>query len=363
MSVIQTVTKGQPIRASWANSIVHEMNNTRGLYLGGKYCYSHYNTPSKADNTAAWQITYTNGKYSLNAGQIYINGNLVTNGHTESTVTVGEGEEAQTMYVNSYNMYSSCRNWYDKCNYTPMDATDLPIWFITLIVPKATITKDNISQVIANLVVTNDEKQVPTAEGIDDNQEFIVIQLNKVDGTNIIQLISGTIHLYEPIPSLVAGDGIKITEIEDNVLEISSNPEVIANVDVDVRAGNNVKVVKSTDNTTRVFTVHSETVSIIEGDGISIESSYYPSTNTTTYKINCTYSPIQYDFDTDWFIIENGVITFNTDKLIELAEEIAANTTVDVQVTGIVDEVKSGRVQVNTTGITNGSAETNVSVV
>lgn len=362
MSVIQTVTVGQPIRASWANSIVNEVNNKVGLSCKGKYTYSHYNTPSKAMNDAAWQISYSCGTYSLNAGQIYINGHLVTNGHTESTVTTGEGEEAQTHYVNSYNMYSSCTNWYENCNYTPTDATDLPIWFITITSPKATITKDNISEVVAKLVVTNDEQQVPQPEGVDDNKEFTVIQVNTIDGFNLIQLVSGTIYLNEAMPSLVAGDGIKIVEV-DEALIISSNPEVIANVDVDVRAGDNVKVVKSVDNTTRVFTVHANvpTVSLLAGDGIQVDASQHG--NVTAYTISNTYSTIPYDFDEEWFIVTNGVVTFNTEKLVQLAEEIAANTTVNVNVTGIVDEVKTGSVQVNTTGINNGTATTNVRIV
>jgi hypothetical protein len=112
MSVIQQVSKGQPIRATWANSIVNELNNQSGIVAKGKTSNPYYNTPSKAQNHAAWQVSCTGGVYSLNAGQIYINGYLVTNEHKESTVTTGEGEEAVTSYVNSYNMYSSCNNWY-----------------------------------------------------------------------------------------------------------------------------------------------------------------------------------------------------------------------------------------------------------
>ena len=352
MSVIQPVTKGQPIRATWANSLVHEVNTKQGLLLGGRYTYSHYNMPSSLNNDSAWQIRYNCGKYSLNAGQIYINGHLVTNGHKENTVNVGEGDAAQTMYVNSYNMYSSCKNWYEKCNYTPTDSTDVPVWFITLIVPKETITKDNITQVVANLVVTNDEKQVPQAEGIDDNQEFIVIQLNKVEDNHVIQLISGTIHLYEPIPSLVAGDGIKIIEVEDNILEISCSPSVIADVDIDIIGGQNVNVQQTINGTTREFTIsatdNNTIISIVAGDGITVAE------KDNTYTISCIDSVIHYDFDQQWFIVTDGVVTLNEQKINQVAQEIANNAMVNVNVTGIVDQVVSGRVQVNTTGLSDG---------
>lgn len=371
MSVVKSVTSGQPITAAWANSLVHEVNTRQGLLLLGKTVHPNYVTPSKANNDPAFQIRYCTGRYSLNAGQIYINGHLVTNGHKESTTTTGEGSSATTSYVNSYNMYSSCKNWHEVCNYTPSSGTDLPIWFITISSPKAIITKDNISEVVAELVVTTDETKIPQQREEDaETKKFTVIQLNKKDGTNLVQLVSGTLYLTDTIPSLVAGDGIKIEEEDNNVLVISANPSVIAQVDVDVREGENVTVVKSVENNTRVFTVHAnveipptppqKTISIVAGDGIQVDAK--EDGDQTTYTISCS-SPIQYDFDEEWFIVTDGVVTFNTQKLVQLAEEIAANTTVDVNVTGIVDEVKTGRVQVNTTGINNGEATTNVRIV
>ena len=350
MSILKTVTKGEPITATWANSIIHEVNNKSGNYAKGRYTYTHYNTPSKAQSSEAWKITYNNGTYSLNAGQVYINGLLVTNTHTQPTIITGD----KTVWVNSFNQYSSCSNWYEKCNYQATDATDLPIFWLLIVTPTERITQDNIQQVVASIEVTKDEKQVPKLD-IDNGKELTVIQLNKVEENNLIQLVSGSIYLNEAVPSLVAGDGITINPLPHNVLEIASTG---GSSDIVVEAGESVDVTANS-GPPKTYTVHAQSVSIIAGDGINVTSSQHG--RVTAYTIGA--SVILPDFDSNWFIVQNNVVTFNEEKLLQLVEEIANNATVEINVTGIVDEVKTGRVQVNTTGINNGEATTNVSIV
>jgi hypothetical protein len=361
--IVQTVSSGQPITATWANSLVGVVNTPSITCLTSHPNYRKCNRGIRdAQNDASFHVRLAYGVYTLNTGQIYMNGLLVQ-------PQKKEGEEQGTS-ENSYNMFSSISGWTE--NYYHVIATEgkTPYWYITIEAPTH-VTKANISEVKATLI-KNTTEEAPTApENLEEGKTWLCIQLNTFEEVGeednktylLKQLVSGTIYLNEAIPSIVAGDGIKITEIEDNVLEISSNPEVIANVDVDVRAGENVKVVKSVDNTTRVFTVHANvpTVSLLAGDGIQVDASQHG--DVTAYTISNTYSPIPYDFDEEWFIVSDGVVTFNTEKLVQLAEEIAANTTVNVNVTGIVDEVKTGSVQVNTTGITNGEATTNVRIV
>ena len=132
--------------------------------------------------------------------------------------------------------------------------------------------------------------------------------------------------------SIIGGDGVKISEIDQNTIKISFDVSPIIASDIEVRGGVDIYVEPHTEGTTRVFTVNA-------------------------------LSKINLDFDTNWFKINNGVVTFNEEKLIQLAEQIANNTTVNLQVTGIVDTVKNGSVQVYTTGLIDGVAETNVTIV
>ena len=80
MGVIKSVTSGEPIKASWANSIVHEVNTKQGLRMRGKASNSTSLRPVRVDNDPAWQIRYTCGKACINAGQVYINGMLIDGG-------------------------------------------------------------------------------------------------------------------------------------------------------------------------------------------------------------------------------------------------------------------------------------------
>lgn len=602
MAVVKTVTSGQPITAGWANSLVHEVNTQQGLRLSGKPSNSTSLRPVKAENTPAWQVSYGNGSYTINGGQLYLNG-LLVGGHYETLAS-------------SYNMVCSASNYEEAKTYTPSSNEDLPRFWLQ-VAYTTPITPDNINNATCKLIVTkNDEApSIPEDSTNPDNTTQKVyknIQLTTVKGTDVLQMVSGSIY-YNTTVSLVSGDGILIEEeattnsykvnlyisfIADDGIQITEGYEpkeeegdstnvdpnkpkphpmkvvrikatnadmsfigidgitvhdemikeddgsekrlitvehdiksfigkdnikvkeeyitsevkdpntgettsttkkciviqqdkptklsfigedgitvtqsdeevattddqgnattekvtvvtikgeevgkfsfigidgitvaqseedvtktddqgntttekmqvvtignsnsneyefvgkdgvevtteettttengkevkktkvtigasVIADVDVDVRGGTNVTVDKSTEGTTQVFTVNTtipeiEQVSIVAGDGIQVDAKQ--DGDVTTYTISCT-SPIQYDFDEEWFTVTEGVVTFNTQKLVQLAEEIAANTTVNVNVTGIVDEVATGSVQVNTTGINNGTATTNVGIV
>lgn len=365
--IVKTVSSGQPITAAWANSLVGVVNTPTINNLSSHPNFKKSNRGIRdIQSDAAFHVRFTYGVYTLNTGQIYMNGLLVQPQKKE-----GEEQEQGTS-ENSYNMYSSISGWTENYYHVSSGGSDCPVWYITIEAPTH-VTSDNISEVKATLIKKTTEEAPTAPENIEEGKTWLCIQLNTFEevgeGDNktkyLKQLVSGTIYLNEAMPSLVAGDGIKIEEVEE-ALVISSNPSVIANVDVDVRAGENVQVVKSVDNTTRVFTVHADlpsipTVSLVAGDGIQVDAKQ--DGDQTTYTISNTYSPILHDFDEAWFIVSDGVVTFNTEKLVQLAEEIAANTTVNVNVTGIVDEVKAGSVQVNTTGINNGTATTNVRIV
>lgn len=337
MAVIKTVTKGQPIKASWANSLVHEVNTKEGLRLKGTRTYSNFNLPSQAVNDTAWQIRRSVGCISLNAGQIYINGILIDSG------------------IRSFNQVSSANNWVDVCNFYPADETEFPVWFLTIKYPDK-ITTENLNSVECNLILNkySEALEAPTRpEQLEEGYKWQCIQLNTVDQSNVVQLVSGTIYLNDTIPSIVAGDGIKIEEPQEDVLVISCNPSVIANVDVDIRAGENVRVDKSTDNTTRVFTVHANlptipTVSIVAGDGIQVDASQHG--DVTAYTISNTYSPIIYDFDEQWFIVTDNKVTLNEEKLDTLVNEAINELGVEVTGEGLVESTFRGNLVANTQG-------------
>jgi hypothetical protein len=77
MSVIKTVSAGQPIKASWANSLVNEVNTKSGLKMKSRPVNTSINPPILPENMPAWHISSDDGIYSLNAGQVYINNILV----------------------------------------------------------------------------------------------------------------------------------------------------------------------------------------------------------------------------------------------------------------------------------------------
>ena len=114
--MINTVSKGEPIRATWANSIALELNHPNGLNLRSKHRAENYSRPMQYASEPAFQIrTTSNYDYTLNTGQIYIDGELV---------------EASENNQDSYNQVGSIDNWEDLSFYTPISEKDFPIWTI-----------------------------------------------------------------------------------------------------------------------------------------------------------------------------------------------------------------------------------------
>lgn len=138
------------------------------------------------------------------------------------------------------------------------------------------------------------------------------IKVNEVD-SSVFELSLDPSFIPQSGLSIIGGDGVKVTELDQNTIKISFDVSPIIASDIEVRGGVDILVEPHTEGSTRVFTVNA-------------------------------VSKINYDFDLNWFKINNGIVTFNEDKLIQLAEQIANNTAVNLQVTGIVDTVKNGSV-------------------
>ena len=131
----------------------------------------------------------------------------------------------------------------------------------------------------------------------------------------------------------IGKDGVEVTTEETTATvdgkevkktKVTIGASVIADVDVDVRGGENVTVDKTTEGTTQVFTVNTTTpeveqISIVAGDGITVTHS------SNTYTISATISGITYDFDPSWFTVTNNNVTINEAKLDEVAEGLAKN--------------------------------------
>ena len=373
MGVIKSVTSGEPIKASWANSIVHEVNTKQGLRMRGKASNSTSLRPVRVDNDPAWQIRYTCGKACINAGQVYINGMLIDGG------------------VASFNQVCSAKNWAETSVYIPKSADDLPFWFLTISCPKK-VTKENLKDVECLLVRGAKEDDVPKppeSQDGEEEKELIIIQINSVKDGTMVQRVSGSIYIEQSPISMIAGDGIKIEQTkegETDVYEVSLNVSFIGedgiNVieDTEETEDGAVKVVKITATsdktsiigedginvdysdgaytistklnvkpTDEVITVNQYTdadntivvelganipdvehkqVSIIAGDGIIVDSKEYD--DVITYTVSTTFSPIK--FDEEWFIIEeDGTVTLNEEKLEQ--EALAIAPTVSSQIT------------------------------
>ena len=375
MGVIKSVTSGEPIKASWANSIVHEVNTKQGLRMRGKASNSTSLRPVRVDNDPAWQIRYTCGKACINAGQVYINGMLIDGG------------------VSSFNQVCSAKNWAETSVYIPKSADDLPFWFLTISCPKQ-VTKENLKDVECLLVRGAKEDDVPKppeSQDGEEEKEFIIIQMNSVKDGTMVQRVSGSIYIEQSPISMIAGDGIKIEQTkegETDVYEVSLNVSFIGedgiNVieDTEETEDGAVKVVKitatsdktsiigedginvdysdgayiistklnvkptdevitvnqytDTDNTivvelgANIPDVEHKQVSIIAGDGIIVDSKEYD--DVITYTVSTTFSPI--NFDEEWFIIEeDGTVTINEEKLEEQATALAKSVSSEIQTT------------------------------
>lgn len=435
MAVVKTVTSGQPIKAGWANSLVNEINTKQGLKLGGRSASSTSLRPIRIDNDPAFQISKRNGVYSINAGQIYINGILI---ETETT---------------SFNQLSSMSDWTENSFHSPTDENDLPIWWLKVVYP-AQLTEDNKGEVVCNLIKTkNNSDSEPEQPEVNENQKAKLIKLNTVVNNQIKQLVSGSIYINDNLSnvaikgedgievtktndtydiklyiSIITKDGIEIsdelwkeeTENEDEkpirvftvgltpisfidddgiilhdnyytvpddqnpeqskrirVIKIANPPSdqyefegnVIVNSEqhtdhrgynynvhkisvttgdtptVEIKEGDNVEVTK-TNNT---FTIHADGISLIAGDGISIEP-IESAIHSTVYTISVTNSYITPDFDPEWFDVVNGQVTLKQSALNTVIDEAVNEISVEVNGSGLIESTFRGNLTANTSG-------------
>lgn len=333
--VIKNVSRGEPITALWANSLVNEVNLNQGIRLRGRNVNESSGSRIQMASEPAFQIRFTkNGYVTLNAGQIYVNGYLVTQ-------TVEEGQNAK----HSYNQFSSIKNW-DKYAIHQMTngAEDLPEWYILITSPK-NVTESNINEVEAELVKKTKGQAKPTKpENIGDDKLWACVQISKVVDNQLLQLVSGSIYIssqnggsidINPI-SLVAGDGIKLTfttdpdacKIEQNLSVISSDnsiliaqdagPDNIHTITLSINSDifrDKISIISVDDFITinddfvdGVRVVELSLSSSILGDGVSLdlESGSYISTTKTDkgWKISNTWDGFRSIIPNDFIIAE-----------------------------------------------------------
>lgn len=349
--ITKTVKAGDPIKASWANDLLAEVYKPNGTYTPTSDKTVRCRTNNYMANDAAFAIRYSYGTYTINAGSIYINNLLISPPNKDSE--------------NSYNMFSSIKKWEQNNKYVQTAPDDIPIWYIIVTYPNV-VTQGNIIECVAELVIKHQDQQEPQQPmDLPIGYKWKCIKVNTVQTDEVTgfkhlrQLISGSIYISQRIPSLIQGDGISIRYVQPDILEISSNGDG-GGSNVVLKQGEFIDIQNTPNGNTTEYTIHSYFVSVIGSDGINVTSSQHGRTTEYAISLESTILP---DFDPEWFIIQNNVVTFNTEKLLQLAEDIAATATVNVNVTGIVDEVKTGSVQVDTTGIQNGTVTTNVSIV
>lgn len=309
--VIKNVSRGEPITALWANSLVNEVNLNQGIRLRGRNVNDSSGSRIQMASEPAFQIRYTkNGYVTLNAGQIYINGYLVTQ-------TAEEGQTAQ----HSYNQFSSIKNW-DKYAIHQManGVEDLPEWYILITSPKK-VTESNISEVEAELVKKTKGQAKPTKpENIGDDKLWACVQISKVVDNQLLQLVSGSIFFTTPSESsssydgelsIIAGDGINVDfDSNDNAYTISAKLSIIPTDDfiavnqytdtsgtimvelskgasaitadpISLIQGTNIILSKNTANNS--YTINGYRTYVEAGKNVDIESKF--SRNSTTYTI------------------------------------------------------------------------------
>lgn len=326
MAVVSKVNIGTPITAAWANSLVTEANN-QPLQSGSFYDASgKVGKGYQLSSHGAWHISCTNhGTVCLNAGQIYINNLLVTPAKSDDGSWNG-----------SYNQRCSCGNFKDF-EVTQCTKDTLPVFYIVIKMP-VDVTSESIKKVTATLYKSMGEQPTPPEPpALEEDETYKIIQLNEVNNCQIKQLISGTIYLnfnsstggydIQPI-SIIAGDGIRV-DFDDDVYTIHAQISLIP-------MDNIITTNQSIDSQTNTLILEvganipetHKQVSIIAGDGIIVDSD--EDADVITYTISA--SVINFDFDEEWFIIEeDGTVTLNEEKLEQ--EALAMAPTVSSQIT------------------------------
>lgn len=329
MAVVSKVSKGTPITAAWANSLVTEANNhpvqSGSFYDASGKVGKGYHLSSHG----AWHISCTNhGTVCLNAGQIYINNLLVTPPNSDDGSWIG-----------SYNQKCSCGNFKDF-EVTQCTKETLPVFYIVIKMP-VDVTSTTIKKVRATLYKSMGEQPTPPdPPTLEEDETYKIIQLNEINNYQIKQLISGTIYLnfnsstggydIQQI-SLVAGDGINI-DYDKNVYSIAAKVSLIEGDGIVANQYTDVDGTIIMEVSANLPDINIKPISLIEGDGIIITPAEYP--DVTTYTISVSPSIINIDFDDEWFIIEeDGTVTLNEEKLEQEALAIAPNVSSQITTT------------------------------
>lgn len=239
---LSNVSTGDKITARWANSLINEVNKLQPLEIKTtRMDYTGVDFTCMADYSEAFHMEWSNGNLTLNAGQIYLNGQLIR----------------PAKINNSYNQFSSVENYSE---YEVIDIQDtIPELAIEIKIPK-NYSDEKIKDVKARIVEVKKEttgEQEPE-EPNEEEAKFdkITIQINELtaDKKDFVQLVSGSIYLYTNANLPKDKDGIIICDEENEV----ENKET----------GEKTKV------TTKVIKLH---VSFIGEDGIEVLDSLYTS--------------------------------------------------------------------------------------
>lgn len=185
---VQFVSKGQPITAFWANSLVNAIN-TQSTGKGQSHINTGYNPLHQYVNPAAFQIQMTSsGAFTIEPGTIFINGVEI----------VGKG----TTYSNNK---SSLQNWEDVFFHK---GKKLPKWKI-----KGYIPREYTGDVSASkfwLINDNSEAE-PNKENMPPEEvpagcmwwEQVINETDEEQGT-VKQIVSGSIYITLPVPASTA---------------------------------------------------------------------------------------------------------------------------------------------------------------
>lgn len=220
--ILKNVSKGDPITATWANSLINKINHNGDLDLrGGVTLPPQYKKPVRLQYDEAWKIRLDEDMiYRLNSGQIYINNNLI---HGES--------------INFLPNYNSVQGYSDNSSYIPTSSNDIPIWAIDIYKSEETDTYT------AYLTVWGCNEEEPEITEITDNEHIKRLYLNtvntyqenEVEHKELKQLYSGTIYLMTnqdgdiiTITSYIEGDGIDFSRIDTDVIRISADISAIS---------------------------------------------------------------------------------------------------------------------------------------
>lgn len=245
---LSNVSTGDKITARWANSLINEVNKLQPLEIKTtRMDYTGVDFTCMADYSEAFHMEWSNGNITLNAGQIYLNGQLI------------RPEKAN----NSYNQFSSVENYSE---YEVIDIQDtIPELAIEIKVPK-NYSDEKIKEVKARIVEikkdsTGEQGEAGNEEPSEEEAKFdkITIQINELtaDKKDFVQLVSGSVYLYTNANLPKDKEGIIICDEENEV----ENKET----------GEKTKV------TTKVIKLN---VSIIGEDGIEVLDSLYNSSYT-----------------------------------------------------------------------------------